>query len=113
MKRVVYVQYTNPAAYPPLEHSSRILADAGWQVLFTPSAEFAHVYGAAHGGRLFRENVRGHLRFLAKHQGSRAAERARLVMLAGCLLRAPRDRDCLDVARWLARRRVPELLTRT
>ena len=32
-KRVVYVQYTNPAAYPPLIHSSRILASRGWQVL--------------------------------------------------------------------------------
>ena len=33
-KRIVYVQYTNPAAYPPLIHSSRILASRGWQVLF-------------------------------------------------------------------------------
>ena len=32
--RVLYVQYTNPAGYPPLQHSSRILADAGWNVLF-------------------------------------------------------------------------------
>lgn len=31
--RVLYVQYTNPAAYPPLEHSARILADAGFEVL--------------------------------------------------------------------------------
>ncbi len=30
----MYVQYTNPAAYPPLIHSSRILASRGWQVLF-------------------------------------------------------------------------------
>jgi len=34
MKRVLYVQYTNPAGYPPLQHSSRMLADAGWDVLF-------------------------------------------------------------------------------
>jgi glycosyltransferase involved in cell wall biosynthesis len=34
MSRIVYIQYTNPALYPPLEHSSRILADAGWDVLF-------------------------------------------------------------------------------
>ena len=34
MSRVVYIQYTNPAGYPPLQHSSRILADSGWQVLF-------------------------------------------------------------------------------
>ena len=33
-RRVLYVQYTNPAGYPPLQHSSRILADAGWDVAF-------------------------------------------------------------------------------
>ncbi len=33
-KRILYVQFTNPALYPPLEHSSRILADDGWQVMF-------------------------------------------------------------------------------
>jgi glycosyltransferase involved in cell wall biosynthesis len=32
-KRIVYIQYTNPAAYPPLERSSQVLADAGWSVL--------------------------------------------------------------------------------
>lgn len=32
--RVLYIQYTNPAAYPPLEHSSRILASDGWKMLF-------------------------------------------------------------------------------
>jgi glycosyltransferase involved in cell wall biosynthesis len=32
--RILYIQYTNPAGYPPLEHSSRILAQADWQVLF-------------------------------------------------------------------------------
>jgi glycosyltransferase involved in cell wall biosynthesis len=32
--RVLYVQYTNPAGYPPLEHSSTILAEDGWQVVF-------------------------------------------------------------------------------
>jgi glycosyltransferase involved in cell wall biosynthesis len=33
-KRIAYVQYTNPAAYPPLIHSSRMLAERGWDVLF-------------------------------------------------------------------------------
>src|SRR5215216_3800589 len=32
-RRIVYAQYSNPAAYPPLMHSARILADAGWDVL--------------------------------------------------------------------------------
>jgi glycosyltransferase involved in cell wall biosynthesis len=33
-RRIVYIQYANPVMYPPLQHSSRILADAGWDVLF-------------------------------------------------------------------------------
>jgi glycosyltransferase involved in cell wall biosynthesis len=37
-RRIVYVQYTNPGAYPPLEHSSRLLAAAGWDVLFLGTA---------------------------------------------------------------------------
>jgi hypothetical protein len=83
---------------------------AGWQVLFTPDAEFAHVAGAVHGGRMFRENVRGNLRFIAKHHGLRAAARARWVLFVGCVLRAPRDRQYLRIASWLARGSVPELL---
>src|SRR5580765_6909970 len=31
--RVLYVQYTNPGAYPPIHHSARMLADAGFDVL--------------------------------------------------------------------------------
>jgi glycosyltransferase involved in cell wall biosynthesis len=33
-RRVLYLQYTNPGGYPPLEHSSRMLARAGWEVEF-------------------------------------------------------------------------------
>jgi len=40
MRRVLYVQYTNPAGYPPLEHSSQLLADAGWNVLFLGTGAF-------------------------------------------------------------------------
>jgi GT2 family glycosyltransferase len=83
---------------------------AGRQVLFFPGAEFVHVYGAVHGGRMFKESVRGHLRFLAKHRGLRSAERARLVIAVGCLLRIPRDRQYARIARWLVSGRVPELL---
>jgi len=85
-------------------------AQAGWQVLFTPDAEFVHVGGATHGGRMFKENVRGNLRFLTKHRGLRAAERARRVLLVGCVLRIPRDRGFAEIARWLASGKVPELL---
>ena len=41
LKRILYIQYTNPAGYPPLEHSSRILADSGWQVLFLGTCDLA------------------------------------------------------------------------
>ena len=33
-RRILYVQYTNPCGYPPLLHSSEILAARGWEVLF-------------------------------------------------------------------------------
>ncbi|MES2597875.1 MAG: glycosyltransferase [Verrucomicrobiota bacterium] len=33
-RRVLFIQYTNPGGYPPLEHASRILARAGWEVEF-------------------------------------------------------------------------------
>jgi glycosyltransferase involved in cell wall biosynthesis len=32
-RRILYIQFTDPAVYPPLEHSSRLLADRGWEVL--------------------------------------------------------------------------------
>ena len=38
----------------------------------------------SHGGRLFRENVRSHLRFLAKHRGMPYAERARWLLACRC-----------------------------
>jgi len=88
---------------------------AGWQVLFFPGAVATHVYGAAHGGRLFREQVRGHLRFLAKHRGEPYAERARRLMrlallLRGALFRGDRGRSYRETARWLGTGSVAELL---
>jgi len=32
--KILFLQFTNPAAYPPLENSARILADMGWLVRF-------------------------------------------------------------------------------
>jgi GT2 family glycosyltransferase len=88
---------------------------AGWSVLFYPGAEVVHVGGAAHGGRMFREQVRGHLRFLAKHRGLREAERARRLLLVSLRLRAAafrgdRGRMYGDAARWLASGRAATLL---
>jgi GT2 family glycosyltransferase len=90
---------------------------AGWKVLFTPAAEVVHVGAASHGGRIFRENVRGHLRFFAKHRGLAEAERARRLMivslrLRGLLFRGERGRQYREVARWLASAPVPALLER-
>lgn len=39
-RRVLYVQYTNPAAYPPLQHISHILAQDGWEGLFLGTGAF-------------------------------------------------------------------------
>jgi GT2 family glycosyltransferase len=61
---------------------------AGWKVLFFPGAEVVHVGGASHGGRLYVENLRGHLRFLAKHRGFDDAERARRLLLWSLRLRS-------------------------
>jgi N-acetylglucosaminyl-diphospho-decaprenol L-rhamnosyltransferase len=61
---------------------------AGWKVLFFPDAEVVHVGGASHGGQLYVENLRGQLRFFAKHKGLKEAERARLLLLWSLRLRA-------------------------
>jgi GT2 family glycosyltransferase len=61
---------------------------AGWRVWFCPDAVVTHVGGASHGGRLYVENLRGHLRFFAKHRGLKQAERARRLLLLALRLRA-------------------------
>src|SRR3954471_4495485 len=61
---------------------------AGWKVLFFPGAEVVHVGGASHGGRMYVENLRGHLRFFAKHKGLKSAERVRVLLLWSLRLRA-------------------------
>ena len=91
---------------------------AGWKVLFYPGAEFVHVGGATtsqNWGPMYREQLRGHLRFLAKHRGRREAERARRLLLASMRLRSvifrgDRRRTSAEAARWLASARVEELL---
>jgi N-acetylglucosaminyl-diphospho-decaprenol L-rhamnosyltransferase len=95
----------------------RRFTEAGWKVVFFPGAECVHVGAASHGGRMFRENVRGHLRFLAKHRGVRYAERARRLLrlalrLRGRVFRDERGRMYREAAEWLGSGRVPELLER-
>jgi hypothetical protein len=90
---------------------------AGWRVLFYPGAEVTHVGGGSHGGSMFREQIRGHLIFLAKHGGPREAERARRLLRAslaarGILFRGDRGRAYRDAARWLGSGPAGSLLAR-
>ena len=93
---------------------------AGWKVLFTPDAEFTHVGGATTKktwGPMFREQVRGHIRFLDKHRGRREAERARRMLQVslrarGWVFPGDRGRTYAETARWLASSSVEELLAR-
>jgi len=89
---------------------------AGWAAAFVPDAEVVHVGGASHGGRLYVENLRGILRFFAKHRGLREAERARRLLLAALRLRAllfrgERGRRYREGARFLASGNVRSLLS--
>lgn len=90
---------------------------AGWEVVFFPGAECAHVRGASHSGRLYRENLRGHLLFLWKHRGPKVADRARRVLLTslrlrGLVFRGDRGRAYRDGAAWLASGDAAALLER-
>jgi N-acetylglucosaminyl-diphospho-decaprenol L-rhamnosyltransferase len=86
---------------------------AGWSVLFCPDAEFVHVGGASTSQvwpRMYREQLRSHLRFIAKHHGLQEAERGRRLLAAAMRVRAlvfaivgrsDRRTLSLDAARWL------------
>ena len=88
---------------------------AGWKVLFYPGAEAFHVLTSSVNPAQFQLLVRGHLRFLRKHQGLRTAERARRVMLwalrmRGLLFPGERGRAYRDAARWLGSGKTAALL---
>ncbi len=57
-----------------------------------------------------QEQARSHVRYLVKHASLGAAQRGRLVLLAGLALRAPRSPAHRTAARWLARRPLEALL---
>ena len=90
---------------------------AGWNVVFLPDADCIHVRGASHAGRLYRENLRGHLRFFRKHRGARQAEWARRLLLGalrlrGAIFRGERGDTYRDAASWLGSGNAAELLER-
>ena len=74
-----------------------------------------HVLSSSANPAMFRELVRGHLRFLSKHRGPEEAERARRLMLValalrGLVFRGDRGRAYRDASRWLRSGGVPALL---
>ena len=94
----------------------RRATDRGWSVVFAPEACCVHVGGASHGGRLFRENVRGNLRYLSLHGRPGEAERARRMLrvslaVRGRLYRGERGRLYREAAAWLGSGEVESLLT--
>jgi N-acetylglucosaminyl-diphospho-decaprenol L-rhamnosyltransferase len=94
----------------------------GWRVVFFPEAEFVHVGGAytrTDWPRMYREQLRSHLRFLAKHYGLRTSERGRKLLLwamrlrwvvFSVVLRGERARLSRESARWLRSATVASLL---
>jgi glycosyltransferase involved in cell wall biosynthesis len=39
-RRILYIHFADPAAYPPIQHSSQILAERGWEVLMLGTDAF-------------------------------------------------------------------------
>ena len=82
---------------------------AGWKVVFFPGAEVVHVGGASWRREFdlgFREQLRGHIRFFAKHRSLREAEQVRRLLIAGLRIRSwvlPSRRSTYrEAAGWLA-----------
>jgi len=92
-------------------------AQAGWKTLFTPEATCTHVGGASHGGRLYRDNLRGHMRFFLKHHGADEAEEVRTMLhralrFRGRLVRGEKGAMYRDAARWIGSGDVLTLIER-
>ena len=88
---------------------------AGWKVLFFPGAEVTHVGGASHGGSMYIENLRGHVRWFAKHRGLRQAEQVRRLLLfslrvRALLFRGERREQYREGVRFLASGRARDLI---
>jgi N-acetylglucosaminyl-diphospho-decaprenol L-rhamnosyltransferase len=92
-------------------------AQAGWKTLFTPVPRCVHVGASSHGGRLYRDNLRGHLRFFLKHHGLDEAERVRVLLdralrLRGRVVRGQKGAMYRDAARWIESGDVRTLIER-
>ena len=106
----------------PLQRGGRLAAiaspQAGWTTLFTPDAQCMHVGGASHGGRLYRDNLRGHMRFFLKHHGARRGRAASgrccapRPSIRGRIVRGEKGAMYRDAARWLGTGDVRSLIER-
>ena len=75
------------------------LRDRGWKVVYAPGATVVHVGAAStslEADRMYLEQFRSYIRFMAKHSGRGRAERARRLLAAALRVRAR------DAARWLS-----------
>jgi GT2 family glycosyltransferase len=95
----------------------RRIEAAGSRLELCPEATFVHVGGVAMRPRwdaVYREQLRGHLRLLRKHEGPAAAEQARrwlsLTLRIRAAGRGKRAGPVRDAARWLRTHTLEELL---
>lgn len=93
------------------------LRQAGWRVGFCPAAVFTHL--GAHSTapvalRMYREQMRSHLRFVAKQQGEREAEAYRRLLARALRVRAATGggAPAAEASAWLASTSTAELLRR-
>jgi GT2 family glycosyltransferase len=94
------------------------MREAGWQVVLCPDSVFVHFGGAAtqrEAALMYREQVRSHLRLLAKHHGVPVAEHARRFLAQALRVRrmlSSGDRRSLygETATWLASADATKLL---
>jgi hypothetical protein len=91
---------------------------AGWRVVYTPDVSFIHLGGASTRpvwSRMYREQLRGHVLFLEKHEGTETAERARAWLVRALrfrslVFRGDRGQTYAEAARWLGSRSVEALV---
>lgn len=96
------------------------LHEAGWRLSLCSEAAFVHLGGTTttrNWPEMYREQLSGHLRFLAKHRGTADAEFARrllgIAVRVRALLASDPDRQAFrEAARWLASGNAESLLSR-
>jgi N-acetylglucosaminyl-diphospho-decaprenol L-rhamnosyltransferase len=94
------------------------LERAGWQIVSSPEARFVHLGGSStrrDWPTSYRRQLEGHLRFISKHHGAAAAERARRVLIVALAARSTAGRgeqaaSARAALRWLRSSGIDALL---